>query len=122
MLCLLIDDFNEDREIFLTALNALDNSIELVTAGDGVRALKKINDGIFLPDYIFLDMNMPYMSGKECLVKLREIQRLKDVPIIIYSTIQYFEELVSFGATGFMAKQNSVAALSKALSDIIKRQ
>jgi CheY-like chemotaxis protein len=122
MICFLIDDNIIDREIFLAALNTLDNSIKLVTADSGVQALEKINgDNSFLPDYIFLDLNMPYMSGKECLIKLRAIERLKNVPIIIYSTIKDFEDLTSHGATSFITKKNSVADLAKALSDIIKK-
>lgn len=119
MICFLIDDDMDDRQIFQLALNAIDNSIELIAAQNGTQALEKINANDFLPDYIFLDMNMPYMSGKECLIKLREVERLKNVPIIIYSTVKYFEELASFGATSFIAKQNSVAGLVKVLSETL---
>ena len=112
MLCFLVDDFEEDRKIFLMALKSLNSSISLVTANNGLDALEKFKDAGLLPDYIFLDANMPYMSGKDCLIKLRDMKRLKDVPIIIYSTVQYFNELVPFGATGFMPKQNSIAALT----------
>ncbi len=121
MTCFLIDDHADDREIFLMALKALNPSIGLEMAENGVKALEKIkSDEHFLPDYIFLDMNMPYMSGKDCLIALREIERLKNVPILIYSSIQDFEELKSFGASRFIRKQNSIAETTKILSDIIK--
>lgn len=121
MTCLLIDDHADDRDLFRAALRALNASIGLVTADSGIQALEKINSNVhFLPDYIFLDMNMPYMSGKECLIALRGIERLKDVSIIIYSSIQYFEELENFGASGFIAKGNSIENLTKALLGIIK--
>jgi len=119
--CFLIDDDIDDRNIFQLALNRLDSSIELVTATNGVKALEKINaDDLFLPDYIFLDLNMPYMSGKECLIKLREIERLKNVPIILHSTVRYFDELSSHGASGFVAKANSIEGITKVLAGIIK--
>jgi CheY-like chemotaxis protein len=121
MLCFLIDDDVDDRRIFLMALNAFDRSIGLVTAYSGVQALEIINaNDVFLPDYIFLDLNMPYMSGRECLIRLREIERLKNVPIILYSTIRDFEELASLGASGFVTKPNSIQELIKVLSGIIK--
>lgn len=120
MTCLLIEDDVDDREIFLAALKILNSSIQLVTANNGTQALEKIISENLVPDFIFLDMNMPYMSGKECLIKLREIKALKEVPIVLYSTIQYFEELTSFGASGFISKQNSVADLVKALAAVIK--
>jgi CheY-like chemotaxis protein len=122
MTCFLIDDDADDRNFFLLALNEFNNSIELVTSDSGVHALEKINgDNSFLPNYIFLDLNMPYMSGRECLTKLRKIERLKNVPIILYSTVKDFEELASRGATGFITKQNSINDLVKVLSGIIKR-
>src|ERR1017187_6577510 len=106
MTCFLIDDDVDDRTIFQLALNAFDSSIELVTASNGVEALEKINSpDLFLPDYIFLDLNMPYMSGKECLIRLRDIKRLKNVPILIYSTIHTdYEKLAGSLASAFITK------------------
>lgn len=120
MICFLIDDDVDDRAVFQLALTAYDSSIELVTASNGVEALEKINSpDLFLPDYIFLDLNMPYMSGKECLIKLREIDRLKNVPILIYSTIHTdYEGLASRWASAFITKPNSIEALVKVLSGI----
>lgn len=124
--CFLIDDDPDDKRLFLIALNTFDSSIELVTASDGVEALEKINaNELFLPDYIFLDMNMPRMSGKESLIKLRGIERLKNIPIILYSTTHYstthyFEELSSIGASGFATKPNSIEGIIEILVGIIK--
>ena len=120
MTCFLIDDDADDREIFRMALQALDSSIELVTASNGTQALEKLNSEDLTPDYIFLDLNMPYMSGKECLIRMREIKRLKNIPIILCSAIQYFEELTSYGASGFITKQNSVPALTLVLAAEMK--
>lgn len=121
MICLLIDDVEDDRKIFQAALNNVDSSIKLVTSNNGVQALEMFDsDNSFSPDFIFLDMNMPYMSGKECLIKLRGIERLRDVPVLLYSSVSYFDELAGCGASGFITKQNSVADLAKKLSEAIK--
>jgi CheY-like chemotaxis protein len=119
--CFLIDDDQDDRTIFLLGLNKFDPTVDLVTACSGVEALEKIRtNDLFQPDYIFLDMNMPYMSGKECLIRMRKIDRLKDTPIILYSTVRYFEELTSHKASGFVTKPNSVEGIRKILADTIK--
>ncbi len=121
MICFLIEDDLDDREFFKSALKTVDESIKLVTVDNGVQALEKLNaDALFMPDYIFLDMNMPYMSGKECLAKLREITRLKNVPVVLYSSIRDFEELANLHATSYVTKPNSVSELVKILSGIIK--
>ena len=122
MTCFLIDDDLDDRGIFQRALNILDSSIELITAESGIEALEIINaNNLFLPDYIFLDLNMPYMSGRECLHKLREVERLKNVPIFLYSTVNMDNEtLVPQLASGCVTKPRSIKEITKVLSGIIK--
>ena len=39
-----------------------------------------------LPDIIFPDLYMPGKSGKDCLREIKNYSRLKNVPVIIYST------------------------------------
>jgi CheY-like chemotaxis protein len=63
--CLLVDDDEDDKEIFSLALTEANPSIKCVVASDGHEALSLLRDGSFIPDYIFLDLNMPLMSGKE---------------------------------------------------------
>jgi CheY-like chemotaxis protein len=121
MTCFLIDDDPDDRKFFQLALNTLDSKVELITASNGVDALEKVNSTNFaIPDYVFLDLNMPYMSGKECLIRLRDIRAMKNVPIILYSTIRKdYEELSSRWASAFITKPNSIGDLVKILSSIL---
>jgi CheY-like chemotaxis protein len=59
LFCLLIDDDEEDREIFLMALNRLDPTIELDFALNGEDDLRRLlSYRSRLPDYIFLDLKM----------------------------------------------------------------
>ena len=67
--CLLVDDDEDDTEIFAIAMGEADSSIDCVFASDAAAALSLLEDKSFVPDYIFLDLNMPQMSGKECLVE-----------------------------------------------------
>ena len=69
--CLLVDDDEDDAEIFSIALNEANPDIKCLTAADGLEALEMLRDPSFIPDYIFLDLNMPLMTGKECLVEIR---------------------------------------------------
>lgn len=45
-----------------------------------------LSEAEWLPDVIFLDLNMPYKSGKECLNEIRQNAKLKHIPIVIFST------------------------------------
>lgn len=105
---LLADDDADDRKYFLESLNEIDSSIECVTAKDGQQALALLNSpGFVLPDYIFLDLRMPRISGKQCLLQIKSDERLRDIPVIIYTTsraVEESEELLSLGAVHFITK------------------
>jgi DNA-binding response OmpR family regulator len=122
MVCVLVDDDTDDRDIFEMALKDAAKDVKLVEATGAEQALELFNDNSFVPSYIFLDLNMPRMSGTECLVELRKRSHLQKVPIIIYSTSSADRDraaAVSAGAQHFFTKPASVRNLADALRDII---
>lgn len=119
--CLVIDDDADDREIFEIALEATGYSCCLQQADNGIKALKMLNSGENTPEFIFLDLNMPLLSGKNCLQEIRKIEGLKKVPVVIYSTSSYskdIEETREMGANHFMSKTPNIKRLTEILSDI----
>jgi CheY-like chemotaxis protein len=83
----LIDDDLDDQEIFSYVMRELDNRIKCIFASDGIRALQKINGhSSFTPELIFIDINMPRMNGVECLREVKKYERLRHVPVYMYST------------------------------------
>jgi CheY-like chemotaxis protein len=122
--CFLIDDDEDDQEIFTLALREADASIRCVTANDGVEALTRLTgDKTFIPDYIFLDLNMPLMNGKECLREIRKHTHLRDVPVIIFSTSSEpheIEETRRLGANEFITKPPLISSLSRQLAEFFK--
>jgi CheY-like chemotaxis protein len=58
--CLIVDDDPDDLEIFLICVKKVDERIECHTATMGVEAISTLTaNQEFIPDYIFLDVNMP---------------------------------------------------------------
>ena len=86
MLILLVDDDAEDCTIFKEALKEVNPNSVCLTVHNGEEALRLLDDSILLPDMVFLDINMPFMNGKICLVKIRENEKLRELPVVIYST------------------------------------
>jgi CheY-like chemotaxis protein len=85
--CLVIDDDLDDQEIFRMALERVDPKIRCLFANDGVRGLERLYvDASFIPDFIFVDINMPRINGFECINEIRKISWLKEVPVYVYST------------------------------------
>lgn len=122
MKILYADDDQDDCELVIEALEAIDPKIECTMASDGSQALSLLNEGEKLPDYIFLDVNMPVMDGKHCLLELKKDARLKNIPVVIYSTTQDKEEireLYALGAEAYIQKPNSFTDLCLSLQRLL---
>jgi CheY-like chemotaxis protein len=122
MLILIVDDDNEDRELFREAIAEIDIAIQCYSAKDGKDALHQMNHGLVLPDYIFLDINMPVMNGRECLIEIKKETRLRQIPVIMYSTTSDTTEIKGFyslGAHDFLIKPHNFKNLVEALGSII---
>jgi CheY-like chemotaxis protein len=118
MTILFIDDDTDDKEIFLEAINAIDPEIECESATNGQEALIMLESGADLPQYIFLDINMPVMDGKAFLQAIKERNRLKNIPVVIYSTTEDKEEIKKLRSLGaeYIGKPTSFEVLKKSLS------
>lgn len=106
-ICLLVDDDPDDQEVFLTALSDVSTSVLCLVAPDGDRALELLYNEDTIPDYIFLDLNMPRMNGFEFLAAMKKSMILKDIPVIVYSTTSQpaqIEKVKKLGATEFFTK------------------
>lgn len=121
MVVLNVDDDQEDREFFCDALREIDSSITCLIAGSGMEALSLLESGGPLPDYIFLDINMPMMDGKQCLKALKGIPRYQPIPVIMYSTstdTREIRECYELGAEDFLIKPHSFEKLVNDLNSI----
>jgi CheY-like chemotaxis protein len=120
---LLIDDDFDDRDTFLLSIKEVDPLIHCVTAKDGREAIEMLqNDESFIPDFIFLDLNMPRMGGKEFLVAVRKFERMKNVLIYIYTTSaanKDKEEALALSAAGFITKPYTINKLKEILSELL---
>jgi CheY-like chemotaxis protein len=114
-----IDDDSDDCELFMEALEAV--SVATYTSiHDPVEALRKLTLKEIIPDVIFLDLNMPIMSGLEFLTEIKKKEGIKEIPIIIFSTSQLEDiilEAKAYGAHDFISKPNNFNDLKKILSN-----
>ena len=121
--CFLVDDDTDDLEIFAIAVAETGQPITCTTASDGIDALRLLReDETFLPDFIFLDLNMPRMNGKQCLAEIKKIERLERVPVVIYSTSanqRDIDDALKLGAAHFLTKPSSISALTETLSTLL---
>jgi len=121
--CLLVDDDPDDQELFRYALNKLNMPIDLTIADDGVYAIEKLSEPGFLPDVIFMDLNMPRLNGLECITELKKIERLNTVPTYIYSTAHEYQndiDIKAMGIKAYLEKPSNVMELVPVLLNIFK--
>jgi CheY-like chemotaxis protein len=82
---MIIDDNQHDRFFFKTSIKELAPGIDCIEARNGEMAIVVLQNSSRLPDFIFLDSNMPGMNGLECLKRIKQDSRLSHIPIIMFS-------------------------------------
>jgi CheY-like chemotaxis protein len=117
---MLIDDDKDELSIFLEALKKIEveDGFKCTYASSAIQALEMLK--YLIPDFIFVDLNMPRMNGLELLSAIRNEKRLQAVRKILYSTsIDYAckEEAILFGAT-CIEKTSTIEKLSHHLEAV----
>lgn len=118
----LAEDDTDDQFLFTDALLEIDASIRCQIASNGKETLEQLKKLTVLPDVIFLDLNMPYMNGFECLSKLKNDVRLSTLPVVIFTTSQNpsdVEATHQLGANVFLSKPAKFADLKAKLQRIL---
>lgn len=119
---LLIDDDIEEHDIFLSAIKKLPTNIQCAATGDASSALKHLKTGKWQTDLIFLDLNMPLMTGQQFLLELKKDKSTQHIPVIIYSTTSHkatIELMKLMGALDFITKPTNFDELVTVLSSIL---
>lgn len=122
---IILDDDLDAQELFIEAVNEVDKSIRCVPYSDCEEALELMKSKkMDLPDIIFLDLNMPRINGKQCLVELKKHADLRHIPIVIYTTSSEkrdIEETTRLGASYFLTKPNKFEELCHAIKYLASR-
>lgn len=120
---LLIDDDSDDREFFKIALEESDPLIGLKVASSGRQAFQVLSSDNFKPDFIFLDLNMPHMDGREFLTLVKKNPAIAEIPVVIFTTSSHPRDRTdtqSLGASDFITKPSTITELSEILTTFFK--
>jgi CheY-like chemotaxis protein len=121
MVVLYVDDDIDDLQLFGEAVKEVDPSIIFISANGAEEALNFLH-GELLPDHIFMDINMPVMNGIECLSRIRAMERIKHLPVVMLSTSQSSADVEQSSAlqADFISKPNSFRSLVIELTAILR--
>ncbi|MDY7105497.1 MAG: response regulator [Actinomycetota bacterium] len=118
---LLIEDSNDDVELFLAAASTAltDHLVTKSTGEEAIEYLLDQPDGSV--DLIILDLRLPGMDGNQVLDVLRSDQTLRTIPVIIMSTSFTEQDVVNAylrSANAFVVKPLGLDELRAALRSI----
>ncbi len=119
---LLIDDDEEDQEIFLSAVTQVSGHVQCIVVTHAAKALQKLSSKEIMADVIFLDLNMPLMNGQEFLFEIKKNPELKHIPVIIFTTSSHAETILvakKLGAADFITKPEKYDDLVNILTPLI---
>ncbi len=120
---LLADDDKDDRNDFIEAFESLKIITKVHTVKNGIELMTYLTDqSVKLPHLLFLDLNMPKKSGLECLIEIKQINRLKNLTIVIYSTSSSekdMEDTFIHGANVYIKKPAHLTMLKKTLLHVL---
>ena len=114
---LIVDDEEHIVRIIKDRLEA--HKFDVITAGNGEEALKKIDEG---PDAIILDIMMPVMDGFEVLRILKENKATKDIPVIILTVKgdnATEKKALDMGADEFIEKPFNLSRLAEKVMKLL---
>jgi CheY-like chemotaxis protein len=112
---LLIEDNLADQEMTRRALARVDASIQLVIVDDGEQALDYLlRRDIYCraedsprPDLVLLDLNLPKLSGKDLIARIRGHEQIRHVPLLVLTTSQADEDVLEsyrLGCNSYLVK------------------
>jgi CheY-like chemotaxis protein len=117
---LLIDDDIDELKIFTDAMKEVPGDFKCVFVSDPQEALSLLQT--FIPDYIFVDFNIPKINGLEFLSAVKKTDNLREIPVFLYSTsitseISRMAEVL--GAAGSIEKTYSIGMLASELKVLL---
>jgi len=115
---LVAEDEKDIRELIVFSLQFA--GFEVVAAVDGQDALDKALET--MPDLIMMDVRMPRMTGYEACSRIKEMDELKDIPVVILSAKGQESEIqtgLDVGAYEYILKPFAPDELVKRVKEII---
>lgn len=127
---LMADDDDDDFLLTKKALGESKLLDSLSRVKDGEELLQYLrrqgayhNSEHKLPGVIMLDLNMPRMDGREALKELKSDPKLRDIPVIVFTTSKAEEDIIKtyrLGVNSFITKPVKFECLIQVMQTLSK--
>ena len=119
-LVLVVED-HEDTQTCV-AEQLADYGFEVVTASDGESAMRLMRER--RPALIYLDMNLPNLSGYDVCEQIRTDPSLQDIPVVMTSaqtSLSVRASCIEAGADAFVPKPFQLDVFAKMIGRMVAR-
>jgi DNA-binding NarL/FixJ family response regulator len=115
----IVEDDTGVRESLAVLINGAAGFRCVGTYGNAEAALKHFPEG--WPDITLMDINLPQMSGIDCVAKLKGLNpALRVLMLTVHVDSELIFKSLKAGADGYLIKQTPPAEILDALSDVLR--
>jgi len=125
---LLVEDNPKDLELALLALERSNLANEVVTVRDGAEAIDYLfRQGAFQsrpagnPAVVLMDLKLPKIDGIEVLERVRSVEHLRSIPVVMLTTSREEKDLVrsyKLGVNAYVVKPIAFNEFIAAIQDL----
>jgi CheY-like chemotaxis protein len=116
---LIVDDNPQNVELLAAFLESL--PVRIVTAFDGIEALRKVQENN--PDLILLDVMMPHMSGFQVCERIKSDPKTRDIQVLMVTALNELgdiERATECGTDDFVSKPVNKFELHTRVKSLLK--
>lgn len=118
---LVAEDERDIRELINFTLMFAGHTV--TQAANGAEAVELVAQ--LKPDLIMMDVRMPRLTGYEACRQIKQMEGVKDIPVVFLSAKGQDEEIqtgIEAGAVAYILKPFSPEDLTRQVADILKQQ
>lgn len=121
---LIVEDDEDDREILSEAVKCVNETASIAFAENGLLALdylSRTKESAQLPCLIVLDLNMPYLDGRQTCRQIKNERSLDGIPIIVFSSSHNPNDKALFESQGveFISKPEDFSSLQSIVKHML---
>lgn len=116
----LVDDKPYNLQILHEKIDLKEHCTVLFEAVNGVDFIQQLKSASSIPDIVFMDIDMPEMNGIEAVKIAKQLfPNVHFVMITIFDDDEKVFDAIQSGASGYLLKDESAAAIHRAIDDIV---
>lgn len=113
----IVEDIEDIRNGLAAIINMTDGFKVLQTFANAEDALQHLS--LLQPDIVIMDINLPGISGTECIRRIHEKNRsIQFMMFTIYENSDTVFEALEAGATGYILKNSSPSKIIESLQEL----